>query len=143
MQTAPIRFRRLMDVRFDGSAGPRQPMSYHVTVWGRGNRRIMGVIVSWSLSEAFEIARLMLDRYPARMVSVSRTIHGGNRRTDPSRAAFAVPDYKAFRILTPHERVKRGVWREVRERSDVVAALRSKGRLAQTPHVQRDLGIAA
>lgn len=143
MHTAPIRFRRMMDVRFDGSAGPRQPMSYHVTVWGRGNRRIMGVIVSWSLKEAFEIAHLMLDRYPARMVSVTRTIHGGNRRTDPSRAAFAVPDYKAFRILTPYERVKRGVWREVRERSDVLEALRSTGRLAQTPHATQDLRIAA
>lgn len=143
MQTAPIRFRRMMDARFDGSAGPRQPMSYHVLVWGRGNRRIMGVIVSWSLREAFEIARLMLGRYPARMVSVSRTIHNGNRRTDPSRPAFAVPDYKAFRILTPHERLKRGVWREVRERSDVVAALRSKGRLSQTPHPRLDFRIAA
>lgn len=142
MQTAPIRFRRLMDVRFDGSAAPHQPMSYHMTVWERGNRRIMGVIVSWSLKEAFQIARLLLGRYPARMVSVSRSIHGGNRRTDPSRAAIAIPDYKGFRILTPHERMRRGVWREVRERSDVVVALRTKGRLAPA-HVRRDLAIAA
>jgi hypothetical protein len=143
MRNPTIRFRRMMDTRFDGSAGPREPMSYRITVWGRGNRRIMGVIVSWSLKEAFEIARLMLGRYPARMVSVSRTIQNGNRRTEPLRAAFAVPDYKAFRILTPHERVKRGVWRVVRDRSDVMAALRSNGRLHQTPHTSQDLRIAA
>lgn len=124
----PVRFRRFRDCRFDGSCCVSQPASYHVTVWGRNNRRIMGTFIASSPQDGIRLVRLLLARYPTRMIGISRTVYGGRRRSARDEAPVAQAGSRSFRSLAAWTRSRKHPAR-IAVRADVFEALASPERL--------------
>jgi len=128
---APVRFRRFRDCRFDGSGCTSQPASYHVTVWGRHNRRIMGTFIASSPQDGIRLVRILLARYPARMIGISRTVYGGRRRSARDEAPVAQAGMRCFRSLAAWTRSRRHPAR-IAVRTGVFEALATPKRLPLT-----------
>ena len=120
-------FRRFGTTHYRGSSGPGAAANhYSISVWRRGREGILAVYVTRTVADAIKLVRLLIARYPARLVGISRIQYTRHWIAAPYQAPVGVPDYKGSRWLSLY--TKKGRWPNARwtkrdERPNVLEAL--------------------
>jgi len=121
------RFRRFKTITFGGSAGPSPSMSnrYSVNVMHPKNGSCFAEFSAKSLRDAFKLIRILLVKYPDRLITVSRVSYSGKWISPIYKPISAVPDYPDSYPFSKYER-KGKVWIErVNPISDILEALQA------------------
>lgn len=106
-------FRRFRTIQFSGSAAPSALSAnrYCVSVMHIKNGSCFAEFSAKSLQDAFKLIRILLVKYPDRLVSISRVSYSGKWINPIYGPISAVPDYPGSYPFSKYER-KGKLWTE-------------------------------